>query len=482
MERLTKSFPVFDCDAHINDPTRIWDYVPASKKDLVRQTYWRGENEAWLNGDQPVMGGGNGHFYPSYNPICIAGPQMNKKIMRRLNTMIPLTEEQRAYVHHDGAVDARARIREMDLMGIDQVLVIPTMVIMHLPFARNDEGLDVFCQAYNDFLVDWCGEVPDRLYGAALLPVQDPVRTAKEIFRAKELGHPVGLIRPIDADAKYPNEVRRAMMQGGGDYDEVFRAFEETGMVLGMHTFPAPGQPHPMGADYVCSPGDLFTRAGTDSQTFSFIHEMQVWVAQVLLSGFLDRYSRLKMAVFESNAEWLPYTLETCDRLFKLYARQRGNTGDRLPSEAFKEQAVISFESDEEGVFMQWDDFQDIGIWASDAYHHDGADVWSAMRRMAAAGVPDAVQHKLLGGNANAWYGIEPKMFVTEEAPPIDRPDWFPAGDELDRWADLVAHPRENADELRRIGHDPETLGLKRMEAVMAAQAQGGAAASGGSY
>jgi hypothetical protein len=29
------------------------------------------------------MGGGNGHF-PGYNPICIAGPQMNKKILRRL--------------------------------------------------------------------------------------------------------------------------------------------------------------------------------------------------------------------------------------------------------------------------------------------------------------------------------------------------------------------------------------------------------------
>ena len=40
MERVTKSFPVFDCDAHINDPTKIWDYVPESKKELVRNTYW----------------------------------------------------------------------------------------------------------------------------------------------------------------------------------------------------------------------------------------------------------------------------------------------------------------------------------------------------------------------------------------------------------------------------------------------------------
>src|SRR5262245_46724603 len=173
-DRLTKDFSVFDCDAHINDPEKVWEYVPESQKELVRQTYWRNDSEAWLNGDTPVMGGGNGHFAPSYNPICIAGPQMNKKIMRKLLSMSPLTEDQRRYVHHDGAVDAKARIIEMDLMGIDQVLVIPTMVIMYLPFAKNLEGVAAFCQAYNNFLVDWCGEVPGRLYGAALLPVQDP--------------------------------------------------------------------------------------------------------------------------------------------------------------------------------------------------------------------------------------------------------------------------------------------------------------------
>jgi len=106
MARLTKSFPVFDCDAHINDPEQIWEYVPASKRELVRRTYWRNDREAWLNGDTPVGGGGNEQFagMMGYNPICIAGPQMNKKIMRKLNSLA-LTDEQRAYVHHDGALD-----------------------------------------------------------------------------------------------------------------------------------------------------------------------------------------------------------------------------------------------------------------------------------------------------------------------------------------------------------------------------------------
>jgi predicted TIM-barrel fold metal-dependent hydrolase len=455
MDRLTKSFPVFDCDAHINDPMGIWDYVPDSQKELVRNTYWRGDGEAWLNGDTPVMGGGNAHF-PGYNPICIAGPQMNKKIMRKLNTL-PLTNEQKAYLHHDGAIDGAARLLEMDLMGIDQVLVIPTMVIMHVPFATNAEGVTAFCQAYNNFVVDWCSAERGRLFGAAFLPAQDPQYTVQEIERAAGLGMPVGLIRPIDAQAKYPNAAAPSMM-AAGEYDAVFKAFEDTGMVLGMHTFPAPNYPHPLGPDYVASPGELFNRAGVDSQTFSFVHEMQVWLSQVLLSGLLDRYPKLKMAVFESNAEWLPYTLASCDRLFKLYARERGTPSDRLPSEAFHEQCVISFESDEVGVFRQWKHFAKIGIWASDAYHHDGADSWSAMRNMTECGVPDDVQADLLGGNARRFYGIEGKLVVTDEPDPIDRPEWFPQGDDLEEWADIVAHPRENPEKIAELGLDPMSL------------------------
>ena len=97
-------------------------------------------------------------------------------------------------------------------------------------------------------------------------------------------------------------------------------------------------------------------------------------------------------------------------------------------------------------------------------------DVWSGMRNMTAAGVPDAVQHKLLGANASRWYGIEPQIFVTDEAPPIDRPDWFPQGPELEAWADKVAHPRENMDELIAMGIHAESFSELRT------------AGSGGSY
>ena len=44
----------------------------------------------------------------------------------------------------------------------------------------------------------------------------------------------------------------------------------------------------------------------------------------------------------------------------------------------------------------------------------------------------------------------------------IDRPDWFPQGPELDEWAKLVAHPRENSEKLKELGFDMESLAVLR--------------------
>jgi uncharacterized protein len=456
-ERVTKDFSVFDCDARINDPDEIWTrYVEPEYRELVRRSYWKDAHQAYLNGRTSVIGGA-AYDFPGYNPICIAGPQMSKKIARKLQ-QIGLTAEQRKYVEHPGAYDPQARLREMDLMGIDQVMIIPTMMVANFPFVENVDGAYAFARAYNNWARDYCAAAPDRLFPAGWLPLQSVHYTCRELERIADMGFRVALIRPIDARGKYPNYIFPGFTGGAptNTMDKVFRAFEATGIVLGMHTFPALNPE--MGAEFrkatpaipMTSPGELVARAGemasggrmVDVQTLSFIFEAVAWLAQVLLSGMLDLYPKLRMAIFESNSTWLPQLLDHWDRLFKLYANERTMKTDRLPSEAFYQQCWIAFESDETPTFRQWDRFEDVGLWSSDAYHHDGADSWSAIREMRKAEVPAAVQAKLLGANARRMYGIEGKLFVTEEPPPLERPAWFPGGDELERWAETEADPR----------------------------------------
>jgi hypothetical protein len=165
------------------------------------------------------------------------------------------------------------------------------------------------------------------------------------------------------------------------------------------------------------------------------------WLANVLLSGFFERYPGItRMAIMESNAAWLPLLLEQCDKAVKLYRNQRALEVTRLPSEVFFERCFIAFEGDENPLYRQHDYFEDIGIWSSDCYHHDGADAWGAIRRLRRLGVPPEAERKIMGDNARRMYRIEPRLFVTREPESIPRPDWYPKLEDIEReYAPLTA-------------------------------------------
>ena len=84
---------------------------------------------------------------------------------------------------------------------------------------------------------------------------------------------------------------------------------------------------------------------------------------------------------------------------------------------------MISFEAEEDMVFRQYEKFENIGVWASDVYHPDAAEAWEAIAHMRQAEVPASVQEKLMGANARRFYGIEGKLFTTEQPETIARPD-----------------------------------------------------------
>ncbi len=54
--------------------------------------------------------------------------------------------------------------------------------------------------------------------------------------------------------------------------------------------------------------------------------------------------------------------------------------------------------------------------------------------------MPENVQAKILGGNAYRMYGIEPKLFVTDEPESYSRPEWYPKTEEIEQeFAGLMA-------------------------------------------
>jgi predicted TIM-barrel fold metal-dependent hydrolase len=364
----------------------------------------------------------------------LAGPGVDKRIIRKLRSM-RLSEDQIDYVEQKGAKQPLARIADMDLQGIDQVMVIPLMMFSSFLFIENHEAAALVARAYNDWIYDWCSVAPDRLFPCAALPVQNTARAVEELCRVASRGFKVAAMRPVDVQDLYPNQ---------SGTEPIWDAFDETGLVAGIHSLSTRPHRNPTGKQW--SPGQFQDRAirgsqlGGASQSLGFMHEAQAWLTGVLLSGFLEHHPRVTMAVMESNASWIPMLLAECDRAFTLYRSERNVRGSRLPSELFAEQCFVAFEGDETPVYRQHAQFEDIGIWSSDVYHHDGADAWTAIRAMNEAGVPEEAQAKLMGGNARRMYGIEPVNVTSAEPESYPRPDWYPTREEIDReYADRLA-------------------------------------------
>jgi predicted TIM-barrel fold metal-dependent hydrolase len=423
---VRKSFPVFDCDAHVVEMPHLFrNYVSDRERDLLRDYYFQDEEM----GSQGILNGKRNMWAtPGYQMAgaagSIRGPGFDKGVQRALQrrmASMALTAEQMEFMDHKGVRDPHARISDMEYMGIDQVLVIPTMINAYLPFVENAHAAAVVARAYNDWVYDYCQAYPDRLYPCGVIAVQDPILAVREIRRIADRGFPVVAIRPIDALGRYPNHP---------SYEPLWSAIEETGLVVGMHTFPSGHSPFPSNTNgTLYSPGEIVHLAGVDSQVAGFQFEAVTWTAFVVLSGFLDRHPRIKMTIFESSATWLPFVLDACDAAFKRYGAERAHRGTRLPSEAFHQQCKISFESDETLVFEMHEYFHDVTIWASDMYHHDAEDAWEAIELMGKAGVPEDRMIKMLGTNAAELYGIEPKLFVTDYKE-FKPPDWFPFPDD----------------------------------------------------
>ena len=418
-----KSFPVFDCDSHVVEPPEIWDeYVPATVRAWVKTQF---------------------HFHTDTDLLCINGrvvpaarersnaaevgwPRWDKKLVGALT---PGTEEWKArFGRVAGCRDPQARLRDMDALGTDQVMLFPSWFV-RLALVRNPEAAQILTRAYNTWIHDYCAADRRRLFPCAVLPIQSVEGSIEELRRIAKLGFRAAAVRPCFWNGRYPTLP---------EFDPLWREFEELGIVLAMHTFPSREALTAEWAERIArtrgsGQGLLFTDEAVvyspgqfvsnivfamdpqidSSEALGFTLEAMTWLTTVLMSGWLEKFPRLRAAVLESNASWLPLVLARSRSFLDLYRFQRTRE-IRPPRDVFYERCFIAFESDEEPVYRMWDVYEDVGIWSSDYPHHDAEDAWEALELMARHKVPEEVQAKLLGENARRLYGIDPVLVVKE--------------------------------------------------------------------
>lgn len=360
---------VVDADGHVVEPRDAWAPVPPAYRPSI-------ERDA--HGYEHVVVDGKEILAVPLGTLATPGGRFSDP-----GSFLPLEDA------HRGGSDPVARLADMDVEGIDRAVLFPSV---GLYFWALDDPLAAvpIARAYNDWLASYCAADPTRLFGAAMVPMQDPAAAVAELRRARrELGFVAAFVRP--------NPCRGRSLSDRA-YEPVWDAAEECAMTIAVHEGSSVIVPT-LGSDRPFNPLVL--------HAVSHAFEEMLACAQLIAFGVLERHPSLRVVFLESSGGWVPFWLERLDEQAESFG---GFCPDlRLaPSEYFARQCWISYEIDEHTLPVLAPIIGESRIvWGSDYPHHDATfpGAVDTLRRTMAPLRHD-VQALILGANATELYRL----------------------------------------------------------------------------
>ncbi|MVZ99902.1 amidohydrolase family protein [Actinomadura sp. LD22] len=195
-----------------------------------------------------------------------------------------------------GCFDIEARIKDMDINGVYASVCFPSRIAGFggARFAEaKDQELGKACvRAWNDWYHDeWMSPYPDRIIGLQLTHLTDPEEGAREIRRNAERGfHALSF-------PEVPGKVGLPTLRSG-HWDPIFRACEETGTVVCLHTGSS-GQLKDIESD---TPRDALVSL---FPAYALLSAMN-WLWSMVPS----RFPNLKIALAEGGIGWVPMIID----------------------------------------------------------------------------------------------------------------------------------------------------------------------------
>jgi predicted TIM-barrel fold metal-dependent hydrolase len=271
----------------------------------------------------------------------------------------------------------------MDIDGVWGQLCFPNYARFagHRFFLNvKDRELGLAClQTYNDYLLDeWCAADPARLYGAAILPLNDLDATLAELQRV--------LTKGAKAIAFSENPTVLGLPSVHTDHWEpLWSAVGEAGIPVCMH---------------IGSSSKLVTTSADAPPTvlvsLNGVNSMMAGV-DWLLSGILERHPNINVILSEGGAGWIPYILERADKAFhdkrikpNAAIGQTSKGGTVPPSQLFRQSMYVCLVDEYFALRSLGDIPVDNLLWEGDYPHGDG--LWPNNQRYlerALADVPE---------------------------------------------------------------------------------------------
>jgi len=246
----------------------------------------------------------------------------------------------------------------MDRDGIDATVMYGPIV----PLLISEPELRKVCyRAYNDWLAEFCATAPERLVGAGLIPIDDPIDAAEEVKNLHKIGLRTGMFLAARVEMPLWEDAWRPFWE----------AAAETGLPIGFHLGG--------GLRTVAYSGPKASNAGNMGVRVSCSTlQMDEALAAVVFSGALERHPTLKIVLAETGIGWLPYMFERMDDSYRKfldaeeYWRTHGGLALTMsPTSDCRRQVWSTFQTDHAGLRMLDVLGDERVMWASDYPHAD---------------------------------------------------------------------------------------------------------------
>ncbi|MHB8219315.1 MAG: amidohydrolase family protein [Acidimicrobiales bacterium] len=372
----TPATVVVDADGHVVEPRGAWDGLADAHRPRI---------ERGGRGYEHVVVGETEILAVPLGTLGTPGARFSDTDAFRS------LEESRA-----GGSDPTARLADMDAEGIDQAVLYPS-VGLYVWALEDAPAAVAIARAYNDWLAGYCAATRRRLFGSAMLPMQDPKAAASELRRAvTELGFTAAFVRPNPCCGR---------SLADRDFDPVWTVAQELDVAVGVHEGSSVILPT-LGSDRPFNPLILHATSHPFEEMLAY--------AQMAAFGAFDRHPALKVIFLESGGGWVPYWLERLDEQAESFGGFCPDMSLR-PSEYFARQCWVSFEVDEHTLpaLAPYVGANRI-VWGSDYPHHDATfpGALDALRRTVDP-CPTRTQARVLGLNAASVYRLPPRRTGT---------------------------------------------------------------------
>ena len=303
-------YTIIDVDTHVTESPDLWtSRAPARMKDRVPRIETTEDGRlSWVVGGTPLLA--------SPGLTATAGVGNFKNPPKNYEEM------------HPGAYDAKARLKYMDKMGIWAMVMYPNVGGFGAQefLKLNDPELMLTCvQIYNDWQTEWASADSRRLLPITSLPFWDVAAAVKEVRRCATKGHK-GIL--FTGEPQYWEQP----LLGDPYWNPLWEVAVELDLPISFHIgsgnmemglLPKKIAAYGKMAAFTELSVDIFLRNG-------------IQLNDLIMSGVLARYPKIKFVSVESGIGWIPFVLEALDYQFHGNdVAEEHPEFDLLPSEYF---------------------------------------------------------------------------------------------------------------------------------------------------